>query len=464
MILLLGTYFVFLPGSPNVRAAQPIGIVCLAEISSSKCPSAGPVFNGPVSIPPTQLKVAVFINSSDSLNGFEIILKSDHTILKPADADVTGTVLLGSATVVLKCVGGVNETSSPCSPSDNADTLHMVAFGGFGLVTSSPTTGLLFTAVYNVSGTTGTTAPLGFQTGCSVSSVGSSSVCVAIVNGLPPPNSVDPETVQSASFDNAAPPSWVSISSSMNMIGPLTPGVHGTTTITTTGQTGWPGINLDSISFTHRETTGLSVIFPTSCGSTATCSAVLDITAASEGFYSVTVFGEYSTYDPNTGINNRLVATLTLAVQVDAFTIQLSPLNMSFVSGSSQSATVTIVFGSGFTGPVQLTTSVSPTGELTVSCSANSLTPSSTSSICTLHSSTPKKYDLTITGASGSFSHSANATVNVLPLAFPPPNQTGIFGLQPVQFWGLVGAILVASLLSFLFFRRRGKRSGFSRV
>src|SRR5436309_13210308 len=89
----------------------------------------GPVFNGPLSVPVTQLRVAVFIQGSDSLNGFDITLKSDHNTLKAAETDVTGTVLPGSVSIIMDCVGGVNRTRSPCSRSDSADTLRLAAVG-----------------------------------------------------------------------------------------------------------------------------------------------------------------------------------------------------------------------------------------------------------------------------------------------------------------------------------------------
>ena len=452
--MLLGTSLTFLERVPLVRA-QVTGEVCLTEIASTACPAMGPVFNGPLSVPVTQLRVAVFIQGSDSLNGFDITLKSDHNTLKPAETDLTGTVLPGSVSIILDCVGGVNRTRSPCSSTDSADTLRLAAVG-LGLATPSPTTGLLFTATYNITQTTASGVAIGFQTGCATSSVaGTSSVCVTISNGTVTPDS---ETVQSADFNNAAPPPWISISSSASMIGILAPGVSETATITTSGQNGWPGFSTDSIAFTHRETPGLSVVFPTSCGTSATCSAILGLSSMSEGAYTVTVFGEYSAYDPTESVNDHLVATVTVKIQVQAFTISISPANMSFASGSSISTTVNVGFGSGFAGTVLLATTLLPASGLTVSCSSSSVAASSPSSTCTFRSSTPGNYNVTITGTSGPFSHSANATVKVLSIVQPPTSPSGIFGLQPLQFLGIVVGVVVAGGLVFLFFRRRKLR------
>ena len=452
--MLFGSSFIFLGQVPQVHA-QITGEICLAEIGSAKCPATGPVFNGPVSVPATQLKIAVFINSSAGLNGFDITLLSDHNFLKPADADLTGTILPGSPTLLSKCIGGVNRTVAPCPSYDTADTLQLAAVGGLAQSTVAPTTGLLFTATYNISQTATAPISIGFQTGCSTSSVaGPTKVCATITNGVIIP---DPETVQSASFNNASPPPWISISSNANTIGPLAPGTSSTATIKTSGQNGWPsGFSPDSITFSHQETPGLLVVFPTSC-SPAICSVTLRVSSTSEGNYSVTILGEYSTYDPNPGVYDNLVATITLHVQVQAFAISLSGTNISFVSGSTNSTTVNLSFGAGFTGTVSLATSISPTIGLTASCSSLSITVGSPSSTCSFQSSTPGNYNVTITATSGSFSHSANSTVRVLPVTQTTPGPSGVFGLQPLQLWGIISGAAVAAVVAFLFFRRRRK-------
>jgi hypothetical protein len=453
--LLFGSSLIFLGRAPLLHG-QVTGEVCLAEIGSTKCPAAGPVFNGPLSVPATQLRVAVFINSSDSLNGFDITLKTDHNILQPSDTDLTGTILPGSPILLSKCIGGVNRTVAPCPSYDTADTLQLAAVA-LGPGTLSPTTGLLFTAVYNITQTTAGNIPIGLQTGCSTSSVADpNNICVTISSGtsLTPV----PEKVQVAGFNNASPPPWISISSSSSTIGVLVPGISGTATITTSGQNGWPNpFNPDSITFTHRETPGLSVSFPSNCGLTATCSRNLSVSSASEGNYSVTILGEYTTYDSAASVDDRLVAAITLQVKVQAFTISLSPTNITFDSGTFKSIVVNVNIVAGFTGTVVLAASLKPAIGLTLNCSSSSVTASSPSSTCTFNSSTPGTYNVTITGTSSTFSHSANATVKVLPaVQLPPgPGGGGVFGLQPLQLGGIVAGVAVAAILVFLFFRRR---------
>ena len=201
-----------IPNIPRAHAALIQGQVCLADPTTvnptSPCPAVLPVFNGPppttVTPPqaaPTQLLVGVYIQGSDVMNGFGVTLLADHTVLKPADADLTGTVLsrVGPPTVIAKCLGGLSKIGA-CDPTtDTVDTLHF-AVAVLGGVTASPTTGLLFTAIYNITGS----APaggitVGFQIGCTGTSI-ADGTCVTITNGgaVPGQPSVDPDRRRTA--------------------------------------------------------------------------------------------------------------------------------------------------------------------------------------------------------------------------------------------------------------------------
>src|SRR5437016_2207494 len=132
----------------------------------------------------TQLRVSVFIQNSTGLNGFDVTLLADHTILRPAGADLTGSVLPGPQTLLLECLSGILLSGPTCSSTDTIDTLHLAVGSTPGTITGTPTTGLLFTAIYNVTGTASSTS-LGFQTGCGSPSAPTSDppVCVTVANG-----------------------------------------------------------------------------------------------------------------------------------------------------------------------------------------------------------------------------------------------------------------------------------------
>ena len=135
------------------------------------------------------------------MNGFDIVVLANHNTLNPINYAM-GNVLT-SPTVLVVCVGGKPVFPSPPAPpcsSSLPDTFELAAAMS-GSLTPSPTTGLLFTVVYNITGTTPSLngIPVGFATGCSASSssVSGTTTCVNISNGSFTPI---PETVQGATF------------------------------------------------------------------------------------------------------------------------------------------------------------------------------------------------------------------------------------------------------------------------
>ena len=286
-LLLVGSMLGILGTSPSAHG-QFTGTVCLVAPGTNTCPSSPASLSGNSG---TQLRVSVFIQNSDGLNGFDITLLADHTILKPAGADLTGTVLPGPQTVLVECLGGVLVVGNVCSGTDSIDTLHFAAVPPPGTMTATPTTGLLFTAIYNITGTT-SGIPLGFQTGCPApTSV--PNTCVTIANGTPTP---DPETVQTAVFSNTGTPPDFSITAN-----PVNLSIHrsssGTSTITLSSLGGFSGTITVSSSVTpnthHGPTASLSssTVVLSSGGRS---SVVLTISTAKNtptGSYSVIVVG-----------------------------------------------------------------------------------------------------------------------------------------------------------------------------
>src|SRR5205807_10055564 len=205
----------------TAHAAGPVGLVCLNDAAGAAAPPANPcsptpiTFDGPnPSTPqllPTQIRVGVYVNGSDALNGFDVSLLVNHLFLTPAGFDLTGTALPTPATIILECRQNVLIQGSVCAPTDSIDTFHLVVAGALGMLTTPPTSGLLFTAIFNVVGTTPAAGiSVGFQTGCSSTSV-SGGVCVTISNGSTTPVT---ETIQSGTlFDDSVNPPFVAITS-----------------------------------------------------------------------------------------------------------------------------------------------------------------------------------------------------------------------------------------------------------
>src|SRR6266849_4256030 len=153
----------FLAGVSSIQtahAARPVGLVCLNDASGAAAPPANPcaaapiTFDGPnpstPQISPTQIRVGVYINGSDAINGFDVTLLVNHLFLTPASFDLTGSALPTPTTTILECRQNVLIQGSVCAPTDSIDTFHVVVAGALGQLTTPPTSGLLFTAIYNV--------------------------------------------------------------------------------------------------------------------------------------------------------------------------------------------------------------------------------------------------------------------------------------------------------------------------
>ena len=168
--------------TPTVRA-QTVGLVCIADPSTTNCPTAPIVLTGTSG---NTLTVAVNIQSSASINGFDIIVKANTQQLQPVSYSLTGTVLGSNILTLANCI---EFTGSGCTAQTGPGIVRIAAVA-LGTTTTAPTTGLLFTVTYNVLASA-TNIKVGFQTGCATTS-SDPDFCVAVVNGA----NIVPETVQ----------------------------------------------------------------------------------------------------------------------------------------------------------------------------------------------------------------------------------------------------------------------------
>jgi hypothetical protein len=174
LFILILSVFGSLGTFPHVHA-QLTGTVCIADPFATSCPStplAITALNG------TQMEVAVNIQDSDSINGFDIFVKADPSILDSVAVNLAGSVLGQNILTIAKCTGN---TGSGCTEGQNGPGTIRVAAVALGFITPSPTTGRLFSIVFNVT-STASSVVIGFQTGCSGTST-NSNFCVTVVNG-----------------------------------------------------------------------------------------------------------------------------------------------------------------------------------------------------------------------------------------------------------------------------------------
>ncbi len=311
------------------------GLVCFAPTNATSCSAT--IGGGQVG---SQLAIFVMIQGSDSVSAFDITLKSvDHTTLKPADAYVDGNSTLFGGLVVEKCIGGVLKSGSTCASTDNADTVHLAYSGPFGFFTSAPTSGVLFTAVFNVTGTTNSVVD--FQTGCSPTSVSGTTDCVTMANGsiIPPPETIQSATVLMPDF---------SVTTSSNHLNVQQFGGSTSSTISVGSINNYTG----SVSLSASLPSGFTASFNNSqigLEADGSNSSLLTITVTSElvsvGNYTITVTGSST--------SETLVHTMQILVAVNNFLpFSVSPNVLDIPRGGAGSSTIAVRSENGYFGTV----------------------------------------------------------------------------------------------------------------
>jgi hypothetical protein len=184
-------------------------------------------------------------------------------------------------------------------------------------------------------------------------------------------------------------------------------GTSYTTTVTASG--GFTGVVAFSVSGLP---TGASASFnPTSVtGSGSSTLSVSTSTTTPAGTYTLTITGTSGTLSHSTNVS----LVVNPVGGVPDFTISVSPVSLNVTRGSTGGYTVTIGAVNGFTGTVSL--SVSGLGSrVTGTFSPTSVSGSGTSTLTVQAARNASRGDrtITITGVSGTLSHSTSATLNV---------------------------------------------------
>src|SRR2546428_1409888 len=100
-----------------------------------------------------------------------------------------------------------------------------------------------------------------------------------------------------------------------------------------------------------------------------------------------------------------------------AFTLAANPGTISFAAGLSATSTISLQATGGFSGTVALIAVSAPAG-VTTSCAPLNISGSLTST-CTLASSTPGSYAVTVTGTNGSLVRTTSISVTITTPATP---------------------------------------------
>jgi len=225
-------------------------------------------------------------------------------------------------------------------------------------------------------------------------------------------------------------------------------GQSGTSTITVTSVGGFTDAIALSISGVPS---GVTATFdPTSVsppsGGSATSTLTLAVSAsAALGTYPLAVTGTSGTLSHTTSIS------LTVSGAPD-FSISASPTSLKIAQGSSRTSIITIASQNGFNSAVIL--SVSSLSGVTTTLSPTSVTPppdgsvTSTLTVSVDASAAVGTYTLTVTGTSGSLSHTVDITLQIV----PPPDfsiSANPTSLTVVQGGSGTSTITVTSLNEF---------------
>jgi hypothetical protein len=384
---------------PNVSPVHALtGKVCLS--SSTTCPAPGALLSV-VDVNGT-LNVSVLIAASDPLNGFDIQILTDNTVLNPVGVDASGTILPGGASTVLKCLNGVLVTGNACTTQDAIGVLHYAAISQTGGTTSGTTSGLLFKAQYTVVKATPGTS-LNFNTGCTGTS--QTNVCVTISNGNPA-SPLDFETTQGASFQNTQDFTLATSTSSIE----TPPSVAASFTATVTRLGGLTGtISL----FTSAP--GLT-ISPSTVQTTSP--VTYTVSSATSALYNVHVTATFT----GTVLGKATTIThsqdVSVLVAPTGFSVSVDPSSLTIPIGGSGTATVSVTSISGFNHGVALSTSAATPG-VTASYSPSSVTApvdgtaTSTATISVATSVVVGTAFLNVTGSDGTTTHTFTVSLTI---------------------------------------------------
>src|SRR6266496_4339755 len=167
----------------------------------------------------------------------------------------------------------------------------------------------------------------------------------------------------------------------------------------------------------------------------------------SAGTYSITLTVTDAGSPKQTAMISK---TLTISSQVSPdFSIVASATSLTVNNGQTASSTVSVTSLSGFSGVVNLASSINPSAGLSCTLTPASLTGSGTTTLsCT--ASTTGLFNVTVKGTSGSLSHSTTVAYNiqdfVIVASAPPASNVGVSSTSTITLTPLNGFTGIVTL------------------
>src|SRR5438876_4829077 len=289
-LLLIGSIFV---GSTVIPRAHALtGTVCItASATATSCPASAPSL-GPIT-PGQNFTVGVFIQGSDAMGGFDIMVQANSAFLNPRTAALGPLIASPSLTSI--CVNGSSAPPAgtgactvgyPNGPGA-VEVTTIESSGGNECGGISPCSGMAFTITYSVMGSTPST-PISYPiaAGCSTSSVSSpANVCVLVDDNT---GTTLSESIQGATVTQAAVthPTSTGVSCSPS---PVVVNQATSCTATVTDTSAGPTTPTGSVSFTTNST---GTFNPTSASCTLAAGTTAGTATCSLG-YTPTVTGHH---------------------------------------------------------------------------------------------------------------------------------------------------------------------------
>src|SRR6267378_5022958 len=195
LVLLLGVFVAGIEIHPAHALTGGSPIVCIVDPGSvsatpitNGCPSGANSFTGPPTTDVTsgkaQLRVNVDVNNTAPMNGWDIILISDPTVLKPFDVDLsTNTVGLAGDSISTLCIA-TNSIIGSCGSQAVTQQGGLELGLGGSVFSPANATGVLFTAIYDIVGNVvaGATSSISFLAGCGVAT-SIPPTCITLTSG-----------------------------------------------------------------------------------------------------------------------------------------------------------------------------------------------------------------------------------------------------------------------------------------
>ncbi len=394
----------------------------LSAIAVSPVRAAGALYVSPASITSqpigANITYQVKVANMDPFNGWDIMVSVTGTILTPRSLSITPNLLSAnfSATVfeLINCVnGGAGVTlgqpgNRGCTVADGPGIVHSAAAVLGPPPQGGPSSGLLFTLGYRVAAT-GTSLVHIFND--------------IISNGTPTP--VAHTTIDGVYGPPLKPDYSVGVQPTLAV---LNQGSSRLVNVTVTRIGNFSGTV--SLKVATKLPFGVSSSFSVTSG-TPTFTSLLTLTASATATLGTTTVSVQA-FNKTTSRTANFTLTVAPPPPPD-FTIRAASTFISLVAGSSGNTSIILTSVNGFAGTVTLSSTVFPivTSGPTASANPTSVTLTSGATVnsqlrITTTLGTPAGgYNVTVTGTSGSLSHSVVMSLAVTPvpdfgiIAFP---------------------------------------------